>query len=48
MDEDIPAEVFFRYQGVVGNKNLPKSVKNQDTELQAFVVKENNTENEAD
>ena len=39
---------FFCYESVVEDKNLTKSVKRQYFKLEAFFVKESNTENIAD
>ena len=50
MDEGI-SEIqllFFCYESLVENKNLPNNAKNQDFELKTFFVKENNIENVAD
>ena len=50
MDEVIPEVYllfFFCYESVVENKNLPKTAKNQDFELETFFVKEKNIENVA-
>ena len=39
---------FFRYERFVEDKNLTKSVKRKDFELETFFVKDSNIEKNAD
>ena len=51
LDEDnleVDLLLFFRYKGVVEDRNLTKSVKKQDFKLEKFFVKKSKVENIVD